>query len=332
MLKIGLIGCGGIGVMHAECWLMLMEELKDVKLVAIAEPNVARAQKYADNYGVKLYTDGNEMLEKEELDVVDICLPTFLHARYLCKAMQHVHNVIVEKPLCLHEEEAQQILDTEKATGALVQVAHVMRYEAPTRYIKELIDSGKYGKVITANLPRLSPRPTWMRGHDDINVSGTVVLDLHIHDVDYVLYIMGREPDDVKVWAIKDENGVVQHLKTCYVYGDQYVSSEASWDYPASFPFTCPLRVRLEKAAVTMESSGKVTVYPFEGDAFSPEMPAPITKDIGINMSDMRPYIDELRDFVQVIRSGSNKGAVTLAEAAAAFRLARKELELALEG
>lgn len=331
MLRVGLIGCGGIGAMHAECWLDLASTL-DIKLVAIAEPNTARAQRYADSFGVKVYSDGNDMLEQEPLDLVDICLPTFLHARYLCKAMHHVKNVICEKPLCLTEAESQAILAAEEETGAMVQIAQVLRFEFGPKTVKELIASGKYGKLITADLPRLSPRPTWMRGHDDINVSGTVVLDLHIHDVDFALHLMdGKQPDDVKVWAIMDENGVVQHIKSCYIYGDKYIATEGSWDYPASFPFSSPMRIRLENAAILMDTDGTLSVYPADGDAYTIAPPAPITKDLGINTSDMRPYLDELTVFVNAIVNG-DKPAVPVAEAANACALARKELKLALEG
>lgn len=125
MYKVGLIGCGGIGAVHAECWLSMKQ---DVQLVALSDTMLSRAEKFADRVGAKVYSDGYEMLETEELDIVDICLPTFLHTRYLEKAMQHVKNVIIEKPICLTEKEAQTLLDAEKRTGALVQVAHVVRF------------------------------------------------------------------------------------------------------------------------------------------------------------------------------------------------------------
>lgn len=137
--------------------------MKDkVRLVAVADMNEERAQKYADKAGGQMYRDGRELLENEELDVVDICVPTFLHADYLEWAMAKVKNVIVEKPVCLTEAEAERILEAEKKSGALVQVAHVVRFTDAYAYLKKVVEDGTYGKVVAGDFARLSPRPTWM--------------------------------------------------------------------------------------------------------------------------------------------------------------------------
>ena len=326
MLRVGLIGCGGIGAVHAVCWQQMDER---VQLVAIADMNTVRAEEFAVKSGAKVYADANEMLASETLDVVDICLPTFLHAEYMCKAMHRVKNVIVEKPVCLTEEEAAQILQVEAETGALVQVAHVSRFGDSSAYLKKLVESGEYGKVIAGNFWRISPRPVWLRGHDDIRVSGTMALDFHIHDVDYVRWLMGGDPEQLQTWAVKDGAGVVQHIWTSYQYGDARLVAEGSWDYPTCLPFSRTFRVRLEKAAVVLDAQGVLTVYPENGEAFTPPMEPKIKMDMGINVSDLGVYLKELNCFVDAITAGAG-AAVSLSEAVAAFRLARKELEMNL--
>ena len=119
MLKIGLIGCGFMGAMHAEAWLRLFDR---AQLVAIADGNAERVKPFAER-GVRIYTDADEMLKEERLDVVDICTPTALHAPYLLKAMEQVHDVIVEKPLCLTVEETDILSEVQKRTGTRVQVS-----------------------------------------------------------------------------------------------------------------------------------------------------------------------------------------------------------------
>ena len=326
MLKVGLIGCGGVGAIHARCWLAMGES---VKLTAIADNNVERVQKIVGECGATIYTNGVILLEQEELDVVDICLPTFLHAEYVLKAMEHVKNVIVEKPVCMKEEEVQQLLEKQEQTGALVQVAHVVRFTDAYRYLKELVDARKYGKAITGNFKRISPRPTWMKGHDDMDRTGGMALDLHIHDVDYIRYLMGREPEDIKSWMVRDENGVIQHIWSSYHFGESILTAEGSWDYPSGFPFAQTFRVRLEKAAVVLDENGVLTVYPEEGDKFNPKLGEKEIMDLGINVSDLGPYMNEIRYFVETIQSGNQKGIASLEEAAASFRLVRKELQLA---
>lgn len=325
MLKVGLIGCGGIGAVHAECWLSMGDV---ARVVAIADVDEERANQYARRAGAKVYQDGLKLMELEELDVVDICLPTFLHAKYVIQAMEYVKNIIVEKPLCLREEEVQQILDKQEQTGALVQVGHVVRFTEAYRYLKEAVELETYGKVIAADFSRLSPRPMWMKGHDDRNRTGTMALDMHIHDVDYVRYLMNGEPDDVQTFAVKDGAGIVQHIWSSYRYGTAVLTTEGSWDYPVNMPFAQNFRVRLEKAAFVLGEDGVLTVYPEDGDKFVPHLETDV-RDLGINVSDMQPYLNEMRYFVEAILEQNTDGIASLAEAAASFRLANKELEMA---
>lgn len=324
MLKVGLIGCGGIGAVHAQCWLAMGE---DVQLAAIADVSTERAQKYADRSGARIYADGKDMLDSEELDVVDICVPTFLHAEYVLYAMERVHNVIVEKPVCLGEAQAQQLLEGQKKTGALVQVAHVVRFTDAYTYLKEAVATGRYGKVLAGEFSRISPRPMWMKGHDDLNRTGGMALDMHIHDVDYIRYLMGGEPEDMSSWGVRDQEGCIQHIWTSYRYGDALLIAEGSWDYPANLPFAATFRVRLEKAALVLDGEGVLTVYPEEGDKFVPELGPKETMDLGINVSDLGPYLKEIRYFVENIRTGNQEGIASLSEAVESCRLVWKELQ-----
>lgn len=325
MLKVGLIGCGGIGSVHATCWLSMRDK---VQLSAIADVSTERTQRFADACGAKVYTDGFTMLEEEALDVVDICVPTFLHTDYVIRAMKYVKNIIVEKPICLKEEDAQRLLEAQKETGALVQVGHVVRFMDAYKYLKELVDSGKYGRVIAGDFARISPRPMWMKGHDDIDKTGSMALDMHIHDVDYIRYLMETEPENMSSWAVKDKAGIVQHIWTSYRFKDTLLTAEASWDYPVSLPFMQIFRVRLEKAAVVLGGDGRLTIYPEEGDKFVPQLAKKEEMDLGINVSDLGPYMNEIRYFVDNILAGE-EGITSLSEAIASFRLVRKELELA---
>lgn len=328
MLKVGLIGCGGVGSIHAKCWAALEE---CVQLTAIADTDVEKASKCAKAPGARVYKDGYELLEEEELDIVDICVPTFLHAEYCIKAMEHVKNIIVEKPLCLKEAQIQKLLEVQKRTGAFVQVAHVVRFTDTYRFLKDLVTDGKYGKVVSGYFARISPRPMWMKGHDDMDRTGSMTMDMHIHDADYICYLMGRQPDDVKVQAVKDKNGIIQHIWTSYQFEDTVLQAEGSWDYPADFPFTQAYRVRLEKAAVVLAADGTLTVYPEDGERWAPQLGEKRKLDLGINVSDIGPYLNEIKYFTQVILEGKKESIVSLEEAAASVRLVRKELELGIK-
>lgn len=325
MLKVGLIGCGGIGAVHAECWLTLSDK---VRIVAVADTSPQKAQKYADQVGAKIYSDGMELLKNEDLDIVDICLPTFLHAKFVLQAMEYVKNIMVEKPICLKESDVQLLLEAQEKTSARVMVGQVARFTPPYIFLKELVDSAKYGSLVTGQFSHISPRPVWMRGHDDINVTGGVGLDLHIHDADYIRYLMNGEPDNVDSWGIHDKNDILQHLWSSYRYGNALLTSEASWDYPTTYPFQETFRVKLEHAALLLDEKGVLTVYPTDGDAYIPELEGPVVMDMGINVSDMGPFLKEINYFLNTIIQDAPVEIASLSEAAASFKLVKKELEL----
>ena len=325
MLKVGLIGCGGIGAMHAECWLALGDK---VDLVAVADACVEKAQKYGDKSGARVYADGMELLETEQLDIVDICVPTFLHAEYVLRAAESVKNIMVEKPVCLHEREAKRLLEAQQKYATRVQVGHVVRFTGAYKYLKEVVSSGRYGAVVAGHFSRISGRPVWMKGHDDRNRTGTMALDLHIHDADYIRYLMGGEPDKTEVCGTRNKEGIIQHLWSSYRYGDAVLVAEASWDYPKTYPFASTFRIKLEKAAIALDSQGVLKVYPEEGDAFVPELEKPVMKDMGINVSDMGPYLNEMRYFLELIEKDRPQGIASMEEAVASFRLVQKEMEI----
>lgn len=322
-LKVGLIGCGGIGAVHAECWLALSDK---VQLTAIADVSLDRAREYAQKSDARVYDDGFKMLEKEELDVVDICVPTFLHAEYVIKAMSYVRNVIVEKPVCLKDEEVQKMLEAQEKTGALVQVAHVVRFMDAYAFLKKMVSSGEYGRVISGKFSRFSPRPKWMKGHDDLDRTGGMAMDLHIHDVDYIRYLMG-EPDSISAWKVRDKAGIIQYIWGAYCFKDAVLVAEGSWDYPDELPFTQSFRVRMEKAAVVLDETGVLTVYPEEGEKWMPELDRKEEMNMGINVSDLSPYLKEIKYFIENIQTGNKEGITSLSEAAASLRLVLKELD-----
>ena len=326
MLKVGVIGVGGIGAVHAECWIALSDK---VRLVAVADMCTEKTIKYADRIGARVYADGKELLEKEELDIVDICVPTFLHADYVIQATQYVKNIMVEKPVCLKEREAKLLLEAQENSGARIQVGHVVRFTAAYKYLKEIVSSGKFGSVVAGQFSRISPRPVWMKGHDEMERTGTMALDMHIHDADYIRYMMDGEPEKIDSWGVRNEEGIIQHIWTSYRYGKAILIAEASWDYPTSFSFAATYRVKLEEAAIVLDENGIVTVYPAIGVPFIPDLELPVIMDMGINVSDMGPYLSEIRYFLDNIINDSQEEIASLSEAVASFRMVRKELDIA---
>ncbi|MBQ2735301.1 MAG: Gfo/Idh/MocA family oxidoreductase, partial [Clostridia bacterium] len=239
MLKVGLIGCGFMGAMHANCY----KNIEGVEIVALADLRRAKAEDLAVGTNATIFGEGMDLIAQADVDIIDICLPTYLHAKYALAAMDKVKYVFVEKPVTLTVAEGEALLEKSRATGAQVQVGQVIRFWDEYVALKEMIENGKYGKVINANFRRLSPRPEWGWNNWllDGSLSGGAGQDLHIHDVDYVLSLFG-EPK--KFYSVKNICGETNsYVNTLMQYDDCVIGVEGTWDLPAAHPFQATFRV-----------------------------------------------------------------------------------------
>ena len=325
MLKIGLIGCGFMGGMHSACY----KALENAQVVAVADVRREKAEEIAKVHGAQIFANGEELIENAEVDIVDICLPTYLHTLHAVKAMKAGRNVFIEKPVCMTREEGALLLQTEKETGAKVQVGHVIRLWDEYVWLKEVVDKREYGEIQTAVFKRLSSRPTWGWENwlHDAAKSGSMALDLHIHDVDYMRYIMG-EPKDLTSKVMRNELGIIEQIFTTFTYDQAVVTIEGCWDYPADFPFDFGFRVKFEKATVVLDGNG-LAVYPKEGGQIRPEIKAAYEGDneIGGNLSSLGGYYNELKYFVDRLTRGEELLAAPLCEGVKSVELVLKEIE-----
>ena len=154
MLKVGLVGVGGISGAHISAW----NSMTDVQLVALCDIRPEMLEKYPEKHH---YTDLDEMLEKETLDILDICLPTWLHVDVAVKAMEKGIHVLCEKPISLHAQDVDRAYSTAEKMGVQFMVAQVLRFWPEYVLLKEIFDSKKYGKLLSGYMSRLGVRPNW---------------------------------------------------------------------------------------------------------------------------------------------------------------------------
>ncbi|MDD6878320.1 MAG: Gfo/Idh/MocA family oxidoreductase [Clostridiaceae bacterium] len=326
MLKIGLIGAGFMGSMHAACY-----EALGCPIAAVADLRPEKREEMAAKYGCAVYETGLELIEKSGVDVIDICLPTYLHTAHALAAMEKVRAVFIEKPVALTAAEGHALLAAQKKTGAQVMVGQVIRLWDEYMWLKAAHDDGRYGKLVTATFKRVSPRPTWAWDNwmDDPSRSGTSALDMHIHDCDFIRSLCG-EPETVHAAVSRDASGKIVHICSAYGYGDTTVFAEGIWDYPATFPFSMEFRVMFERATVVMEH-GELTVYTdggVEHPAYKHEASGTVVEGGG-NISDLGAYFNELQYFTQHIEAGEPIGINTLPEAVKSLELVLSEIESA---
>jgi len=323
MIRVGLIGCGFMGTMHANCY----KNIEGVELVALADIRKEKAEALANGTSAKIYGDGKELIANAEVDVIDVCLPTYLHAEYAMLAMEKAGYVFVEKPVALTVEQGKAMLEKSRETGAKVQVGQVIRFWDEYVELRKILESGKYGRVVNANFRRISPRPDW--GWQDwllkYELSGGAGQDLHIHDVDYVLSLFG-EPE--KFYTVKNSIGEKNsYVNTLMSYGDFAVTVEGTWDLPSTHPFEATFRVVLEDAVIE-NAGGKFLLYDkngvneiviekkeLAGEGFS-----------GGNISDLGGYYNELFYFCEKAKTGEPIEQATLKASVASLEFVLKEL------
>ena len=199
-LRVAVIGCGRIAVMH----LVPASVLEESELVAVCDIKEDRANAAAEEYGVKAYTDYKEMIAKEELDAVHICLPHYLHTKVACYAFEHGVNVISEKPMDVDYASAENAVKLAKEKGTLYGVIFQCRYNNSAQLVKRAVTSGKLGRIISARSTL-----TWTRSDDYYSHSdwkgtwdkegGGVIIDQAIHSMDLVNWIIDSEVESISV-------------------------------------------------------------------------------------------------------------------------------------
>lgn len=138
MIRIGIVGTGGMGTVHYTNY----QYIEDCKTVAVCgNPEKARS------WGVQAYSDISKMAEKERLDVIDICTPTFLHYRQVKEALQWC-DVICEKPLTLSAREASELFEVAGRTGHHLYVAQVVRFFPEYKVLEKIIREKPYGQIL----------------------------------------------------------------------------------------------------------------------------------------------------------------------------------------
>ena len=286
MVRIGIIGFGFMGKMH---WNNLAK-IEGVQVTAVCDVdpdklsgksgvagNIAGADEALDLSGVELFADAAELFASGKCDAVSIALPTYMHKEYTLKALDAGLHVLCEKPMALNSADCREMCEAAKKAGKILQVGHCIRFWPEYAVTKELIDSGKYGKVKAAGFRRFSMTPTWSWDGwlMDVARSGGAIQDLHIHDADFVQYLFGM-PKAIFATASADPARGENHVVAQYVYEDgPCVSAEGGWIMTPSFGFEMSFDIVLEKATICYNCGRDPAfkVCPADGDAFTPEVP-----------------------------------------------------------
>ena len=326
ILKVGLIGIGFMGRGHLDNYIRLEQEGFPVKLVAICDidPDKFEGKFIKGNLDVgnnkydfskyNLYTDIDEMLEKEDLDYIDTPLPTYIHAEVAVKALNKGLHVLCEKPMALTSEHCQNMIDASNKNNRLLMMGHCLRFWPGYEYLKETVDSKRYGNVVSGYFFRGGSTPKWSYANWLLKdeKAGGALFDQHIHDVDMINWLFGKPEAVSTIGKSVIPGSGYDAVSTNYIYPDgKVINTQDDWTINGEFGFEMTYRVNFEKGCIIFKG-GKTIDYPHDGAKFEPELP----KEDG--------YYREIKYFINSILNNtpvtvntpeSNKATIEIAEA-----------------
>lgn len=263
-MKTVVVGCGNVSASH----FAALKDLPDAEVIATVDIKKDRADAKAEPFGAKAYYDFDEMLENEKPDCVHIATPHYLHTPMAIKALRAGANVFLEKPCSVSAEQVDELYKAQLESGKQLGVCFQNRYNESSLKAKELIDSGEYGKVLSARA-----FVTWNRGKDYYSDDwhgtkdkecGGVLINQAIHTLDLVQFLCGGivrvtahiandhlkgviEVEDTAVLRMEGKDGLTAVMYATTAYGgnaDVFIE------------------LRLEKAVLRIEGEKLYKIYP----------------------------------------------------------------------
>jgi predicted dehydrogenase len=243
-MNIGVLGSGFMGATHARAYA----KLPDVRVVAVSSRSKDKAAKLAAEVGAQP-TDDIAIVDDPSIEAISNTLPTHLHRKYSVAALAAGKHVLVEKPFGLTVADCNAMIAARNKSGKYLMVAHVLRFWPEYVAMANFIKSGKLGKPLAATASRLSVTPGWAEWFGDPKLSGGAVLDLMIHDIDALNWLLGT-PKSIYARGWESKPGSWDHLHALVDYGTSHAFIESSEFMPADYPFTMTLKVLCERGSV----------------------------------------------------------------------------------
>lgn len=328
-IQVALIGAGNIGKVHSEAY----EQIGNAKINAVVDVDIVRARKFAQIYDARAYASVDEMLANETIHMVDICTPTFTHKDIVVQCANRGLHVMVEKPIAHTLEEARAMLEAIRRNNVIFLVAQVLRFWPEYAYLKQVYDRGTFGRLIQAWFSRVCSSPNQGGRLAGPERSGLASFELHIHDLDFICFMLGR-PSTVSSVEINRPDIGASYLKTQYQYRDLpgvVIEAEGGW-WEGPIPFSAGFRTVFEKAVLVYERE-QLTVY--EAATSDPrkfDFVGDLSGSEAITLKSTNAYFNEIEYFVECVRTNTPPSVVTPDQSYAVLEILTAELRSARSG
>lgn len=333
-VNVGVIGLGFMGLVHIKAY----KQIPGARIVAVADAfkqpvngvipgvggNVTDGDALKLDPGVKAYGSAAELIANADVQLVDICVPTPEHVTLSLAALKAGKHAVCEKPLARTSAQCRQVVRAAARAKTYFMPAMCMRFWPGWDWLKQAMARKRYGKVLAARFRRVSGPPGWSKAnYFKGGESGGALLDLHIHDTDFVQFCFGR-PKAVFSQGLSRFSGAVDHVVTQYVVkGGATVSAEGSWLMSGAHPFTMKYTVNFEKATAEFDISRGAQALRLYEDG----KPMQTVKLEGVD-----GYVGELSHMIESIRRKRPPTTVTAQDGLSAVEICEAEEQSVLTG
>jgi UDP-N-acetyl-2-amino-2-deoxyglucuronate dehydrogenase len=238
MLRVAIVGTGGISQMHIQGYLEFLDRCKIVALVDIYPEKAEEKKKRYNLTEAEIYDDHKKILGRDDIDLIDVCTPPYVHAEIAINGLNAGKNVLVEKPMAASLEECDAMLAAQKKSGKLLTVVAQNRFRTSYMNLKKTLDSGLAGDIVHAQADSF-----WWRGHSYYDLwwrgtwekeGGGCTLNHAVHHIDMMLWMMGMpeevqsimsntshdnaEVEDLSIALLRYKNGTLGQITSSVVH------------------------------------------------------------------------------------------------------------------
>ena len=272
-VKVGMVGTGFVGEIHYDAFT---NWVPNAEVIAVSSPN--NADKFAKKFNIpNAYHDYRKMLEDKDIDVVNIGIPNDLHCQVVLDAAKAGKHVIIEKPLCVTLEEADQMIEACKKAGVLLMYAEELLFAPKYVRVKKLIDEGAIGEPFLAKQSEEHPGPH-MGWFWDVNRSGGgVLMDMGCHSIEYTRWILGKPKvksvtSFLGTYLHKDRTEGEDHSYTIVEYeGNKISMLENSWAKGGGVDDRCEVYGKKGHTRADLLRGSSLLTYSEEGYGYAVE-------------------------------------------------------------
>ncbi len=263
MIRVGIAGIGFMGMVH----YLSYQKVRSAKVVALCETiqkrldgdwrdikgNFGPAGKKMNLKGIAKYDDLDDLLADSNIDVVDVCLPPRFHPDVTIRALKAGKHVFCEKPIALTAKDARRMVAAAQKAKRILMIGHVLPMFPEYGKAYQLIQNGKYGRLMGGSFKRVISDPLWIPNFFDPAAIGGPMFDLHIHDAHFIRLACGMPDSLFTTGRMRGE--VAEYFTTQFVYEDSDLAVTATSGVinQQGRSFTHAFEIHLERATLLFD-------------------------------------------------------------------------------